>query len=200
MSSTIGHRLFGLGRIPRRLRDSLGVEGVRVLDEGIRVSVTYRNYRSPGKWFAWKRSTGSGAVVMTQRRLFVSFYRWPILDIERADSRLHRITMSVPATDVLELAFDAADLDSSRSGEVTIRLRTSQASTLRAMCEIRLEASGFRQYTDASETDARNHSSEGGRNEEVACAGSDDAASDCRRWGDRIRRRRSGSECRRRSL
>ncbi len=130
MSKTIGYRLFRLGRIPSRWRRRLEAEGIRVLDEGIRYTITYRNYRAPGRYFAWRRSMGSGAIVLTRKRFLVFYYRWLVLDVELVDPRLERIAASSPAPDVLVLAFDVSDLYPNRSGNVTIRLRTSEASSI----------------------------------------------------------------------
>jgi hypothetical protein len=127
MKKTIGYRLLRLGRISPRWRDGLEAEGIRVLDEGIRCTITYRNYRAPGRYFAWRRSMGSGAIVLTHKRFLLFYYRWLVLDVELADPQLERIGISSSAPDALVLAFDASDLDRQRSGSITIRLRTSEA-------------------------------------------------------------------------
>ena len=130
MAKTIGHRLFRLGRIPLGWRERLEREGIRILDEGIRYRITYRSYRAPGRYYAWRRSMGSGAVVLTHRRLLLFYYRWPVLDVELAEPRLTRIGASSPAPDVLVLTFEASDFDPRRRGRVTVRLRTAETLEL----------------------------------------------------------------------
>ena len=44
MVKTFFHRLFGAGKIPPLLETALKAESVRLLDEGIRGSVTYRGF------------------------------------------------------------------------------------------------------------------------------------------------------------
>jgi len=42
----------GLGKIPKLLNDALRIEGIVVFDEGVPASVTYRDFRAPGKYFS----------------------------------------------------------------------------------------------------------------------------------------------------
>ena len=129
---TIGHRLFRLGSVPSRRRGALEVEGIRLLEEGIRVTITYRDYRAPGKRFGWKRSVGSGAIVVTRTRLLVLYYRWPILDLPLGDVRLGALDIDA-SSDRLSISFDAHDLDDARSGRVEIQLRSIRAADIVAL-------------------------------------------------------------------
>jgi len=61
------YRLFGRGRTPARWRERLDAEGIRVLEEGVRIRVTYRNDRAPGKRLGYRRSIGSGAIAQDTR-------------------------------------------------------------------------------------------------------------------------------------
>ncbi len=130
MAKTIGYRLFRLGRIPARWHDELNSEGIRILDEGIRQTITYRNYHAPGRYFAWRRSMGSGAIVVTEKQFLVFYYRWPVLDIGRDDPRIVQLDVSSPAPDMLVLSFEASDFDSRRRGSVTIRLRSAEVPSI----------------------------------------------------------------------
>jgi len=134
---TIGHRLFKLGQIPKRRREALKAEGIRVLDEGIPVAITYRNYRAPGRFYAWRRSYGSGSVVVTGCRLFISYYRWPVFDLGLEDPRFGRIHLTSPTTDSLQISFEAADLFLDRTGSVAIRIRSDEAATVLSYLRLR---------------------------------------------------------------
>ena len=70
--------------------------------------------------------------MLTQARLFASYYGWPMLNAELGDDRIAKIDVASPAPDVLVLSFDAADLFDDRRGAITIRLRTENAATLAA--------------------------------------------------------------------
>jgi hypothetical protein len=65
---------------------------------------------------------------VTEKRFFVSYYCWPLLDVELDDPRLRRIEVSSPAADALRIACGAGDLDPRRSGSMTIRVRTPRGS------------------------------------------------------------------------
>ncbi|MGC9529688.1 MAG: hypothetical protein ACP5G2_03615 [Candidatus Bipolaricaulaceae bacterium] len=106
---TLGYRLFGLGRLAARRRAAFHREGVRILEEGIRVRITYRHHVAPGKRFSWRRSVGSGAIALTRRRL-AAFYHWrPILDMETEDARMEKLRISAPAAHTLAISFAAGD-------------------------------------------------------------------------------------------
>jgi hypothetical protein len=59
MAMTLLYRLFRIGGLPKNVRTALESEGMRIIEEGIRVSVTYRDFKAPGKRFTWKRRDGS---------------------------------------------------------------------------------------------------------------------------------------------
>lgn len=44
---TIDYRLSGLGWLPQRVRGTLEAEEGLIPDDGIRVSITYRDFRAP---------------------------------------------------------------------------------------------------------------------------------------------------------
>ncbi len=131
-SKTIGYRLFRWGRVPVCRREAYASEGLCVYDEGVPITVTYRNYRAPGKRFGYRRSSGSGAVVVTSVRLVVFYYRWPVLDVPRTDtsSMLH---VAASESGVLTIGFEAGALDPKRSGSVCVRLRTAHPASITAM-------------------------------------------------------------------
>ncbi len=128
---TLGYRLFRFGSLPDGRRVGYEREGVVLVAEGVRVTVTYRNYRAPGKRFAWRRTTGSGSVVLTRERLVVHSYRWPILDVELDDPQFGLLAISSPTANTLRIEFEAGSFDPKRSGSVAIGIRTALASALR---------------------------------------------------------------------
>lgn len=48
-------QLFGFGKISADRLLTLRQEGLLLLDEGLTGSVTYKNFRSPGRMSTWKR-------------------------------------------------------------------------------------------------------------------------------------------------
>jgi hypothetical protein len=101
-------------------------EGIELHVRKAKVSVAYDNYRAPGKRFNGKRHLSSGGVLVTRQRivLWAAGQRW--LDLARE-------TLPSPALDVstddgvLQVAFAAESFHPDRSGQVRVRLWTSEA-------------------------------------------------------------------------
>ena len=74
MAKTLLYRLFGVGKIPAQLSAELKLENVILLDEGISGSVTYLDFRAPGKRFGWSRQWFSAGIALTQVRLVALQY------------------------------------------------------------------------------------------------------------------------------
>ncbi len=69
MAKTLSYRLFGVGKVPRQLSATLQSEGILLLDEGIAGSVTYLDFRAPGRRSNWRRQWFTGAIALTRVRL-----------------------------------------------------------------------------------------------------------------------------------
>src|SRR2546430_14379501 len=74
MAKTLLYRLFGVGSVPRQLSATLQSEGIVLLDEGIAGSVTYLDFRAPGKRSNWRRQWFTGTIALTQVRLVALQY------------------------------------------------------------------------------------------------------------------------------
>jgi hypothetical protein len=127
MKTTLGYRLFHWGGLSAERRSMIEAEGLLILDEGVPIRVTYRNYRAPGKRFGYRRSSGSGAIALTRRRFAAFYYRWPLLDLALDDPRFPAVEITSPGPDTLLIVVDAAALDPRRSGHVSMRFRTDRA-------------------------------------------------------------------------
>jgi len=129
---TIGHRLFGLGRIPKRRRAALVAEGILVADEGIRVDLTLRGYRAPGRAFGYRRQLLAGAIVLTAERIAAFVWCGILFDLRLDDPLLTCLEIEALSSEMLRIAHDAGDLDPRRSGQVECRFRTDRAEELAA--------------------------------------------------------------------
>jgi len=130
MAKTLLYRLFGVGRIPRQWRATLEGEGIVLIDEGIGGSVTYRDFRAPGKRFAWRKVAFSGSIALTKTRLLALHYANPAINIPLDDERFGQLRISVEGEETLVVAFDPSLFHSDWSGTMEYRFRTSQAQTL----------------------------------------------------------------------
>jgi hypothetical protein len=121
--------LFGTGRFPDGLRAELAAEGIVLLEEGLRGSITLRHYRAPGKRSSWQRSGLYGAIAVTGKRVVVWGNRAKRADAPRDQPGMRA---SAEAPDRFLLTFDASQLGPDRSGTVEIRLRTPDAQRVAA--------------------------------------------------------------------
>lgn len=124
MAKTFLYRLFGFGKIPEDLAAQLKTEGIVLLDEGIKCTVTYRNFRSPRRYAAWKRQWYTASLVLTEARLFALGFSHTIIDVPLEDERLSRVSFSLEANGTLLIAFDAALFHQDWSGRIEYRFRT----------------------------------------------------------------------------
>jgi len=122
-------RLFGVGRIPKLLGDRLRMEGIVVADEGIPGSVTYRDFRAPGRYSSWRKQAFIGSVVVTNIRLVGLMSSKFAVDVPFSDERIHRLQIS-RERDRLVIAFDASLFHDDWSGTIEYRYRTSEAAVI----------------------------------------------------------------------
>ena len=130
MAKTLLYRLFGVGRMPAPWRSTIESEGVILIDEGIAGSVTYRDFRAPGKRSAWRKVAFSGSIALTKTRLLALQYANPAINIPLDDERFKQLRISVEGEQTLLVAFDASLFHDDWSGTMEYRFRTSQAKTL----------------------------------------------------------------------
>jgi len=127
VAKTLLYSLFGLGKIPVALRATLNSEGVLALDEGIKGSLTYLDFRAPGKYSSWRRKWFTAAVVITQVRLVALQNNNLAINVPFTDERIRSLRCSAEKTDTLLIAFDASLFHPDWSGTMEYRFRTAEA-------------------------------------------------------------------------
>ncbi len=127
MAKTLLYRLFGVGKIPAQVRATIESEGVVLIEEGIRGTVTYRDFRSPGRIASWKKSAFSGAIALTRTRLLAMQFSNPVINVPLDDDRLQQVQFSIEGEDRLLIAFNANLFHNDWSGTLEYRFRTPQA-------------------------------------------------------------------------
>jgi hypothetical protein len=127
MAKSLLYRLFGVGKIPKLLGDTLRIEGIVVSDEGIPGSVTYRDFRAPGKYFSWKKQAFTGSVVVTNVRLVALIYSNFAVNIPFTDERIRKLQISIEGDDRLLIVFDPSLFHDNWSGTIEYRFRTPLA-------------------------------------------------------------------------
>jgi hypothetical protein len=130
MPKTLLYRLFGVGKIPPQLRATLESEDLLLIDEGIRGSVTYHDFRAPGRRSSWRRVAFSGSIALTKARLLALQYSRPAINVPLTDERIRQLRCSVEGDETLLVAFDANLFHNDWSGKIEYRFHTSQASAI----------------------------------------------------------------------
>lgn len=127
MAKTLLYRLFGIGKIPEQFMATLRAEGILALDEGIKGSITYRDFRAPGKYSAWRRQWFRGSIVLTQARLVSLLSLSAAIDVPLTDERIRSMRFSVEKEGTLLVSFDPSLFYPGWSGTMEYRFRTSEA-------------------------------------------------------------------------
>ena len=125
MAKSLFYRLFGVGKIPKLLNDTLRIEGIVVSDEGIPGSVTYRDFRAPGRYCSWRKQGFVGSVVVTNNRLVALRYSNFAVNVPFTDERIRQLQISVEGERLL-IAFDPKLFHDDWSGTIEYRFRTPQ--------------------------------------------------------------------------
>lgn len=125
---SIFYRLFGVGKIREPLLSELKSEGIIASDEGIRTTLTYKNFRAPGRYSNWKRRWMVGAVALTKKRLVLQQYSQPVINILLTDERFQKIKVSLETEDTLLFEFEPNLFLENSSGQIEWRFRTQTAT------------------------------------------------------------------------
>ncbi|MFM9904114.1 MAG: hypothetical protein ACKVQJ_06020 [Pyrinomonadaceae bacterium] len=130
MKKSLLYRLFGVGKLPAEFADGRTAESIVLSDEGLAGSVTYRNFRRPGKYSAYQSVGLVGSIVVTNERIAAYSGENPIIDVEFTDERLRQIAFSVLPNGSLLAAFDASLFHADWSGNIEYRFKTPMAAAI----------------------------------------------------------------------
>jgi hypothetical protein len=130
MTKTLLYRLFGVGKIPDNLAAQLKGEGILLSDEGIKGSVTYIDFRAPGRASNWRRQWYTTAIALTEVRLVALRNSQTIINVPLTDERIRSMRFSLEKSDTLLVTFNAALFHPDWSGTIEYRFRTEQAQAI----------------------------------------------------------------------
>lgn len=125
--------LLGSGRLPRMVRDQVDVEDVLLLAESLTGTLTFRNYKAPGRRSKLRKVGIAGAVCITDKRLLVWGARGKLVDVPREDQRFAQIEVEAEEPEKALFAWEAGLFHDNRSGRVEVRLHPVQAAYV---CEL----------------------------------------------------------------
>jgi hypothetical protein len=130
MKKALLYRLFGIGKIPAPLFAQLNAEGMVLFDEGIKGSVTYRDFRAPRRHANWRRTGFAGSIALTRERLVGLSFSNFVINVPLVDERIRAVHFSVEENGALCMAFDAGLFHADWSGSIECRFRTPEARRL----------------------------------------------------------------------
>ena len=130
MSKTFLYKLFGIGKIPKRMRPVIEQEGIVLIDEGIGGWIKFKNFRAPGRRYSLKYSWFTGAVVLTNKRFaaftFYPFFN-PIINVPLDAEYLNKLHCSLEKETTLCVRFESSDFREDWSGTIECRFSTPQS-------------------------------------------------------------------------
>jgi hypothetical protein len=124
---SILYKLFGVGKVREPLLSELKSEDLTAWDEGVKSSITYKNFRAPGRYSNWKRRWFSGAIALTKKRLVLQQYSTPVINILLSDERFRKIKVSLETEDTLLFEFEPNLFLENSTGQIEWRCRTPHA-------------------------------------------------------------------------
>ncbi|MFT3743629.1 MAG: hypothetical protein QM785_04965 [Pyrinomonadaceae bacterium] len=124
MKKALLYRLFGVGKLPPAAAQALASEDIVLSDEGIRSSLTYRNFRSPGRISSYRKVGLITSMAVTSKRLAAFSGTNAIIDVELTDPRIKQISLSIEPNGALLAAFDASLFHDDWSGDLEYRFKT----------------------------------------------------------------------------
>lgn len=128
MAKSLLYRFLGVGKIPRPLMAELESEGIVLLDEGVKGSVTYRDFHRPGSSSSYRKQWYTASIALTKTRLLGLWYANPTINVPLSDERIHSMRFSLEDNAaVLCVAFDASLFNADWSGAIEYRFRTPEA-------------------------------------------------------------------------
>ena len=126
---TILSLIFGIRarKVAAAYKSQLQPEGIGLFEEDVKGSMTFRNFRSPGRYDSWRKVLITSLIAVTKTRLLALKGSSPIINVPFTDERLRRMNFSLEGEKTLLVAFDANLFQPEWSGEIEYRFKTSQA-------------------------------------------------------------------------
>lgn len=111
-------------------RATLAEEGVVLIAENLRGTITYRRYRAPGSYSSWRKTMITATVALTHARLLVWSGRTKHVDVPFNHPLRSAVAVRVDKPNRLSVTADVGAFHADRSGEVELRFRTPLATQI----------------------------------------------------------------------
>ena len=127
MKKALSYRLFGLGRIPARLRPLIEAEGVVVADEGMPGRFVADRVDGPGRRYRGRTAGFSGFLVITGKRVLAYSYGKRQVSIGVDDPRFRELFVRLPDPATLAISFESSVFRDDWAGVIEFRFGTDKA-------------------------------------------------------------------------
>lgn len=132
MSKSILYRLFKIGEIPLRLKQKLLSDGLIHLEEGVRASIAYRNYKSANR-YSYRRKVGFIAAVGFSKKLFLATKgNYKFVDIPLDNEKWKYLKIG-QFKKTLSISYDANLFNPEESGEIELRFHVDNIEPFRKL-------------------------------------------------------------------
>jgi hypothetical protein len=121
MAKSLFYRFLFIGKMPEHYKSELSGENLIILEEGLKLTVTFRNYKSPGKNFRLKKYWGTGAIGISRNQIIVTYFNSKMLKVRFDDPRFKKIQKIFDKRNLF-LKINAHDFNEKTSGEIEIKL------------------------------------------------------------------------------
>ncbi len=133
MKKSLLYRLFGLGKVPKKYRPILEEEGVKLLDEGLNGSITFKKFNAPGRYYSWKRSWFIASLVITEKTFAAFSLVKPLVYVLFEHKSFKELYCTLESKNTLLITYDASAFNDKWSGTIECRFKTSQALDILAL-------------------------------------------------------------------
>lgn len=131
MAKSILYKLFGLGKIPKKMLPVLQAEGILVSDEGIAGRIFLRKVKGPGRRHYYRTECFPGSLVITEKRV-IAYAFWKCkINVPVDDHNIARIHYDMPETHLLLISFEASDFMPGWEGVIELKFKTNKALQFR---------------------------------------------------------------------
>jgi hypothetical protein len=114
-------------KVAAAYRSQLQPEGIVLFEEDVKGSMTFRNFRSPGTYYSWRKVLITSLIALTKTRLLALKGSSQIINIPFTDERLRQMKFSLEGDGTLLVAFAANLFQPDWSGEIEYRFKMTQA-------------------------------------------------------------------------
>jgi hypothetical protein len=143
MEKTLLYRLFGIGKIPGKIRPVIEAEQIVVADEGIGGWFITKRVKGPGKRYRNRAEGFSGCLVITKKRILCYTYWKRQINISVDDPKISQFSVRLPKAETLSIEFESSVFNKQWAGVVEFRFSTQKAKLFHdTLAEIGFQQAG----------------------------------------------------------